>query len=156
MVGPCIPDLAYRLPPTPPFVNHNPIKLPVFDAEEAQFLISALVPGNQPLDDGVETRRKMCQEINCSNYAQSKNRCKRHGGGARCRVPECDKSTKRKGLCHAHGGGRMCRVEKCQKASQKRGLCIEHGGADTCIIEGCSNVSRLAQFCRKHSVGESL
>ena len=111
------------------------ITLAHFEPAEVAFLVSILFnDDNHPtlekpmiLAKRTYQKRKVCQISNCHSYVQSKNRCKRHGGGKRCRTPQCNKSSKSNGLCHAHGGGLVCQVFGCSKAAQKRGLCAAHG-----------------------------
>jgi hypothetical protein len=98
-------------------------------------------------------RAKQCVEPNCPRRAQSNNRCKTHGGGARCQVDGCDKSSQGGGLCRAHGGGKKCGVEGCTKGTQRLGLCYLHGGIRRCIQEGCKKKDRGNGFCISHGGG---
>ncbi|EGZ17919.1 hypothetical protein PHYSODRAFT_315059 [Phytophthora sojae] len=84
----------------------------------------------------------------CSN-----NRCKTHGGGARCQVEGCDKSSQGGGLCRAHGGCKKCRVPGCSKGTQRLGLCYLHGGIRRCIMEGCKKKDRGNGYCISHGGG---
>lgn len=56
------------------------------------------------------------------------NRCKTHGGGAKCRVPGCLYKDNGRGLCNKHGGGRKCRIRGCSE-----------------------NVDRFVDFCLNHA-----
>ena len=134
-------------------------ELPYFDAAEVDFLLSALIDGYEPRPKVTSApkraERKRCEETNCNRFVQSRKRCKRHGGGALCRVVNCTKSGKRYGLCHAHGGGTMCQAIGCTKSAQKRGLCNAHGGVDICIVEGCHRGARVGHRCFRHIAGRS-
>ncbi|CAI5709346.1 unnamed protein product [Peronospora effusa] len=98
-------------------------------------------------------RAKQCIAEACTRRAQSKNRCKTHGGGARCQVEGCNKSSQGGGLCRAHGGGKKCRVPGCSKGTQRLGLCYLHGGIRRCIAEGCKKKDRGNGYCISHGGG---
>lgn len=98
-------------------------------------------------------RAKQCVADGCVRRAQSNNRCKTHGGGARCQMPGCDKSSQGGGLCRAHGGGKKCGVTGCTKGTQRLGLCYLHGGIRRCIQEGCKKKDRGNGYCISHGGG---
>ena len=71
--------------------------------------------------------KMICEIEECTKVAQSRKRCKLHGGGPRCRHEGCTKSSQGKGRCRAHGGGKQCQAENCKSGAQQRGLCSRHG-----------------------------
>lgn len=97
--------------------------------------------------------KKMCMVQGCGKLVQSKQRCKKHGGGSRCNVPGCDKLSQGGGYCRKHGGGSACMHPRCTKGSQKRGYCATHGGSDICIYPDCGNRTRSRGYCATHGGG---
>ena len=98
--------------------------------------------------------KMICEVQGCSKVAQSRKRCKRHGGGPRCRYPGCTKSSQGKGRCRTHGGGKQCSVEGCTSGAQQRGFCSRHGGAKLCSVDGCERHSRGNGMCAFHGGGK--
>ena len=96
----------------------------------------------------------ICEVEDCTKVAQSRKRCKRHGGGPRCRFAGCTKSSQGKGRCRTHGGGKQCKVEECTSGAQQRGFCSRHGGAKLCKEEGCERHSRGSGLCAFHGGGK--
>ncbi|KAF1790053.1 hypothetical protein GQ600_456 [Phytophthora cactorum] len=101
------------------------------------------MPGYSPVIDSLlPSTGETVHSRRVYTTAQSNNRCKTHGGGARCQVEGCDKSSQGGGLCRAHGGGKKCRIPGCSKGTQRLGLCYLHGGIRRCIMEGCKKKDR--------------
>lgn len=104
--------------------------------------------------------KMICEVEGCTKVGQSRKRCKRHGGGPRCRYDGgCTKSSQGKGLCRKHGGGKQCAIEGCYSGAQLRGLCSKHGGAKLCNFldsQGveCHRHSRGAGLCAHHGGGK--
>lgn len=102
--------------------------------------------------------KMICEVEKCTKVAQSRKRCKRHGGGPRCRFPGCTKSSQGKGRCRTHGGGKQCAVDGCSSGAQQRGFCSRHGGAKLCsyIDENgaCKRHSRGNGMCAFHGGGK--
>ncbi|KDO16939.1 hypothetical protein SPRG_17605 [Saprolegnia parasitica CBS 223.65] len=97
------------------------------------------------------TRRALCQFKGCTKFAQTRGRCKAHGGGTRCKVEACIKLAQSRGHCIAHGGGRKCHIESCDKLAQSKGYCIAHGGGRKCAIDGCEKFSQIKGKCKAHA-----
>lgn len=137
-------------------------KAPIAVKKKATATASAAVPASSasvtadplaPKPSKPSRRAKQCIAEGCERRAQSNNRCKTHGGGARCQMPGCDKSSQGGGLCRAHGGGKKCRVPGCTKGTQRLGLCYLHGGIRRCITEGCKKKDRGNGYCISHGGG---
>ena len=136
---------------------------PLFNPSEWAFLLEALdltpkadmlkMKTTRPCQTvGSNRAKRKCQHFGCPNMSHSRNLCKRHGGGSRCKVPNCSKLSKNRGVCHAHGGGTPCSVDGCTKGRQKRGLCAAHGGLDQCQVLNCTNRARGHGSCRRHEI----
>lgn len=63
---------------------------------------------------------------NCTNGAVSRDLCKRHGGGRRCKISGCKSSAESGGLCYSHGGGRRCNLSWCNARAKRGGKCAAH------------------------------
>ena len=96
----------------------------------------------------------ICEVLDCDMVAQSRKRCKRHGGGPRCRHPGCTNSSQGKGRCRTHGGGKQCITPDCTSGAQQHGFCSRHGGAKLCVEEQCNRHSRGSGLCAFHGGGK--
>ncbi|GLD92493.1 hypothetical protein PINS_up001052 [Pythium insidiosum] len=95
-----------------------------------------------------------CVELGCDNYAVTKGRCVRHGGGARCEYPGgCEKRAKLHKLCFQHGGYRRCLQHGCESKAKRYGYCWAHGGGITCAVDGCDKVCTQGGRCWAHGGG---
>ena len=134
------------------------------DSTETSTLSSAspaLMPMNHNLKEQCVTFvsasgkvKMICEVQDCTKVAQSRKRCKRHGGGPRCRYSGCTKSSQGKGRCRTHGGGKQCQVPECSSGAQQRGFCSRHGGAKLCSNDGCERHSRGSGLCAHHGGGK--
>lgn len=95
-----------------------------------------------------------CNEVGCTNIAQTKGKCKGHGGGNRCKFSGCIKSSQSGGLCRSHGGGKKCAIPDCYKGAQRDGVCSTHGGIRKCSISLCGKNDRGGGFCAEHGGGK--
>lgn len=144
-------DLSVSIPQPHIDVQYlSPVTREIKTKSQVVDLFSSTKPHAPP-----KTIRRVKQRIEeqCNRCAQSNNRCKSHGGGARCQMPGCGKSSQGGGLCRAHGGGKKCRVPGCTKGTQRLGLCYLHGGIRRCIEEGCKKKDRGNGYCISHGGG---
>jgi len=134
------------------FEEFDRSSIPVFPANSI-----AKIPGTQVVGaDGVSKNGlgKRCIIPGCMKAAQTKGKCKGHGGGNRCKFPNCPKSSQTGGLCRVHGGGKKCSVEGCEKGAQRDSLCATHGGIRKCSLPGCTKNDRGGGFCAQHGGGK--
>ena len=98
--------------------------------------------------------KRICQVQDCPMVAQSRKRCKRHGGGPRCKEEGCTKSSQGQARCRSHGGGKRCQALDCMSAAQQRGVCARHGGVKLCSVEDCPRNARGGGNCQQHGGGK--
>ena len=71
--------------------------------------------------------RRICSIPSCTSQSVSFGKCRRHGGGKRCRVARCHKSTQGgTHYCWAHGGGKRCKYVGCTNGAVLHGWCRSH------------------------------
>lgn len=133
-------------------IKSEPMMDVEFKIDDAIFALKACEEDNsQPSKK--QRKVKVCSIDGCNRRAQSMNRCKSHGGGARCQYNDCTKSSQGGGFCRSHGGGKKCTVEGCKKGTQRAGLCYQHGGIRRCTKDGCDKKDRGNGFCIGHGGG---
>lgn len=103
------------------------------------------------------TMKKRCIVEKCKNSSQGKtDKCKSHGGGARCTELGCNTSaigsTQK---CKIHGGGKRCIVKNCSKSVAERSdKCKLHGGGIRCVVLGCTKSAQgTTDKCKSHGGG---
>lgn len=150
--------LTPQFPTAASFSASIPIQQPSVLLPIAPTLSENIIAAVKANSSAVKTAKaprqaKQCIHDGCTRRAQSSNRCKTHGGGARCQMQGCDKSSQGGGFCRAHGGGKKCRIPGCSKGTQRLGLCYLHGGIRRCITEGCKKKDRGNGYCISHGGG---
>mmetsp|Transcript_39205 Transcript_39205/g.70631 ORF Transcript_39205/g.70631 Transcript_39205/m.70631 type:complete len:246 (-) Transcript_39205:23-760(-) len=112
-------------------------------------------------DDSTPPKRSRgspCSEEGCTNKAQSRGLCGRHGGVPTCSEEGCSSTTKAGGFCWSHGANRTsktCSRDGCTNIVRKGGVCWSHGANRTrsykmCSHEGCISIARTGGVCRRH------
>jgi len=109
-------------------------------------------------DDSTPPKRSRgspCSEEGCTNKAQSRGVCGRHGGVPTCNEEGCTNKAQSRGLCGRHGGVPTCSEEGCTNKAQSRGVCGRHGGVPTCCEEGCTNYAIKGGVCVRHGANRT-
>jgi len=112
-------------------------------------------------DDSTPPKRSRgspCSEEGCTNKAQSRGVCGRHGGRPTCSHEGCTNNAVKGGVCIEHGANRTsktCSHDGCSNYPRKGGVCVRHGansGAKrkSCSKEGCASIAKTGGVCRRH------
>jgi hypothetical protein len=103
--------------------------------------------------DKRNSKRKRCSHEGCTNQAQKRGVCIRHGAERKlCSHEGCTNQAQKLGVCCGHGAERkLCSHEGCTNTAKKLGVCTRHGAVSKCCShEGCTNVARKLGVCCVH------
>ena len=99
----------------------------------------------------------LCVVLGCVNRATSpgfSDRCKKHGGRYRCSYPDCTNIAQGRGRCVRHGyKKKTCKIGGCTKQCVVGGCCKEHGLLTRCcVIRRCTKSVFRKKMCYCHWV----
>ena len=132
----------------------------IVQEEEEEHLDEEESTGDEDIEQSVPKRRNRggrvaCDfpcEPPCDSRSLSGGQCSRHGGGARCSVPDCTTGAVSGGKCIQHGGGLRCSFPDCTTSALSGGKCKRHGGGLRCSFPDCttSAESGCNGKCKRH------
>jgi hypothetical protein len=97
-----------------------------------------------------------CAVVGCVNRATCpgfSDQCKKHGGRYRCSYPDCTNIAQGRGLCVRHGyKKKRCEIEGCTKQCVVGGFCKEHGLVICCVHQRCMKSVFRKKMCYFHWV----
>ena len=97
--------------------------------------------------------KRTCSHEGCTNLAQRRGVCDRHGAKSKCSEDGCTNAAVREGFCFRHGGKVTCSHEGCTNLACRRGVCATHGAKPKCSEDGCTNIATKGGLCTRHGAG---
>ena len=100
-------------------------------------------------------KRKLCNEIGCTNLAKNHQKCFSHGAVRKiCDEIGCEKLAQSKGKCCTHRiEDKICDVIECNNLVRSKGKCDFHNNNERkkCDEIGCENIAQSKGKCYAHS-----
>tara|TARA_B110000967_G_C18805471_1_gene520801 strand:- start:31 stop:1299 length:1269 start_codon:yes stop_codon:yes gene_type:complete len=135
-------------------ISHNPIRSAEFERSNVSSFNSSHYSKKETDYIFKNKPSRICTHTGCTNKAQRRGVCHKHGGSTRsiCRHPGCPTRANARGLCCKHGGGTwsVCEHPECTTKAVARGLCKKHGCNGACQHPGCPTSANVRGLCVKH------